>query len=232
MTATVVIPTWNRATLLADCLEALSRTAPTTPVIVVDNGSTDGTADLVASQHPTVTLLRNDTNEGFAPACNRGAREASTDVVIFLNNDTIPQPGAIDALAVECSAERPVVGCHLVYPDGRTQHAGVIFTRPNRVLTAVNITEPRPSGPRPAVTGACMAVHRDTFINVGGFNEGFRNGYEDVDLCLALGGAWYTAAAQVVHLESMTPGRFDHAQHNIDLLQQRWGQGATHARSR
>lgn len=220
MTTTVVIPTWNKAAMLSDCLDNIHGA----DVLVVDNGSTDGTVEmLVARQVPHLALA---TNEGFAAACNKGARETDSDVVIFLNNDTLPTAGWWEAMAAEVSAERPIVGCHLTYADGATQHAGIIFTRPSRVLTAVNITEPRPSGPRSAVTGACMAVHRETFLSVGGFNEGFRNGYEDVDLCLALGGAWYAAAATVVHLESRTPGRFDHAQHNIDLLQQRWGQGA------
>ena len=221
---TVVIPTWNRADLLHDCLTAIDQDPPD-EVIVVDNASYDGTADMVDTYHPHVTYLRNDTNEGFAPACNRGAREAAGDVVIFLNNDTLPKPGWWQTMAELVTADRPVVGCHLTYPDGTTQHAGVVITKPGGTLVAVNVTEPRPSRQVHAVTGACMAVNADTFAATGGFDEGFRNGYEDVDLCLRLAGAYYTADAEVVHLESQTAGRFDHVAHNVQLLNERWADG-------
>lgn len=222
MTVSVVIATWNRADLLHDCLTAIDADRPD-ELIVVDNGSTDGTGDMIDACHPHVVYIRNDTNEGFAPASNRGAKEATGDVVIFLNNDTLPKPGWWRAMAAAVDANRPIVGCHLTYPDGRTQHAGIVITRPGGVLTGVNVTEPRPSRKVAAVTGACMAVDRARFLAAGGFHEGYRNGYEDVDLCLAMGGAWYCAKAEVVHLESQTPGRFDHVGHNVRLLQERWG---------
>lgn len=224
MTVSIIIPTWNKADLLSDCLDALHATAPTTPVIVVDNGSEDRTDDLVANhEHPAgITYIRIDTNEGFAPACNKGARAATTSHVLFLNNDTIPQPGWLAPME-RAAKEHPIVGAHLTYPDGGTQHAGILLTRPGGVLTGVNITQPRPSGPRAAVTGACLLIDRHIFDEVGGFHEGFRNGYEDIDLCLAVRDVWYCADANVVHLESRTPGRFTHAQHNIELLQERWG---------
>lgn len=222
MTVSVVIPTWNRADLLHDCLTAIDTDRPD-EVIVVDNGSTDGTDAMIDTYHPHVVHLRNDTNEGFAPASNRGAKEASGDVVIFCNNDTVPQPGWWQAMAEQVNDDQPIVGCHLTYPDGATQHAGIVITRPGGTLVAVNVTQPRPSRTVAAVTGACMAVDRDRFLSHGGFFEGYRNGYEDVDLCLTFGGAYYTAEANVIHLESQTPGRFDHAGHNVQLLNERWG---------
>ena len=217
MTCTVVIPTWNKARMLLDCLDSLHGA----DVLVVDNGSRDGTPGMLSNAG--VRHIDLDDNEGFACACNVGAREADSDVVIFLNNDTLPTPGWWQAMASAVSVDRPIVGCHLTYPDGTTQHAGVVITKPGGTLVAQNITEPRPSREVQAVTGACMAVHRETFLAAGGFYEGYRNGYEDVDLCLALGGAWYTADATVVHLESQTPGRFDHVAHNVQLLNERWG---------
>lgn len=219
MPVTVVIPTWNRAALLHQCIAAIRGTAPSAHVLVVDNGSVDGT-----NGNDADTYIRLDENTGFAYASNLGAREAATDTVLFLNNDTVPdQPGWVGPMAETVSAGRPIVGAHLTYPDGRTQHAGIALSKPGGVLTATNIDRRGPSRHIDAVTGACMAVHRHTFLDAGGFNESYRNGYEDVDLCLTLGGAWYCDEATVVHLESQTEGRFDHVAHNVRLLNERWG---------
>lgn len=222
---TVVIPTWNRADLLHDCLTAIDQDPPD-EVIVVDNASYDGTADMVDTYHPHVTYLRNDTNEGFAPACNRGAREAAGDVVIFLNNDTLPKPGWLTPI-IEAARDDRITGSLLYYPDGTVQHSGVFLRRRDKILEAYNRRTPAPSADVPAVTGACLAITRSRWVLLGGFDEAYTNGYEDVDLCLrhreAGGHVWYSAESVVVHLESKSPGRFAHAQQNVALLQQRWG---------
>lgn len=205
----VVIPTLNRADLLADCLEAVDETCD--PVIV----------------QPVKDMERR----GFAATCNRGATEVdeSIDLLCFLNDDTIPKPGWLDAMLAVHEPGR-IVGAHLVYPDGTTQHSSVHFRRhATGELEAYNEQDPdRESGPVPAVTGACMLVDRERFLAAGGFDGAFRNGYEDVDLCLRwheqeIGPIWYAADAEVVHLEGQSEGRFRDARKNIRLLQRRWG---------
>lgn len=218
LTVSVVIPAWNLHDMTAKAVEAVRATAPHAEVVVVDNGS-----------EPTIdgATVRNDTNEGFARACNQGAKAATGDLLVFLNNDTVCLPGWLDNMVARWSGDDVVVGAHLLYPDGATQHSGVFFRRNGSDLEAFNRTTPAPSGEVPAVTGACLLVSRERFDELGGFDETYRNAYEDVDLMLthrqAGGRVWFESTARVIHLESRTPGRFAHAQHAITLLQQRWG---------
>ena len=85
----IVIPTFNQAELTLQCLRALRETAPDAEVVVVDNASSDATPALLASD-PGVTEILNSVNRFFGPACNQGARAASRELVVFLNNDSIP----------------------------------------------------------------------------------------------------------------------------------------------
>lgn len=169
----------------------------------------------------------HDTNrDGFVTTCHRGAEQATGDILIFLNDDTVPQPGWLRALAAHVD-EDTIAGPRLVYPDGRIQHSGIFLRRRGPVLEAYNRQTDSPTGEVPAVTGACLAITRATWDRLGWFDTRYRNGYEDVDLCLrhreAGGRVVYVAESTVVHLESQSPGRFTHAQHNIALLQERWG---------
>lgn len=213
----VVIPAWNLHEMTAQAVASVEATAPGAEVVVVDNGSDPPIAG---------ATVRNDTNEGFARACNQGAKAATGDLVVFLNNDTVCQPGWLDAMVARW-CEGLAVGAHLTYPSGDTQHSGVFLRRRAGVLEAFNRTAPAASGEVPAVTGACLLMSRSEFDGLGGFDEGFRNAYEDVDLLLrhrAAGGrVWFESTAEVVHLESRTPGRFDHVSHNVALLNERWG---------
>jgi GT2 family glycosyltransferase len=175
-----------------------------------------------------LVVQHDEQRDGFASTCNLGAKETD-DTLVFLNDDTIPQPGWLDALTA-AAEQHDIVGAHLVYPDGGTQHSGVFLRRePDGTLTAYNRKRPAPSGEVPAVTGACLAIRRDVWDELGGFDESFVNGYEDVDLCLRARQAghtvWFSAESNVVHLESQSDPalRFGHAQENIALLQQRWG---------
>ncbi len=202
----IVIPTLNRADLLGRCIAALSRTALEAEIVIVGEGLS------------------------FAEHCNLGAQRAKGDILIFLNDDTEPQPGWLEPLVA--SFEDPevgIAGSRLVYPDGRIQHAGVYFDRPGGVLTAHNVTTDEPTRDVAAVTGACLAVRQELF---DGFDEGFVNGYEDVDLCLRVTQAgWrirYVTESVVVHHESQSgPARWTHVRHNIERLQEKWAEVST-----
>lgn len=213
----VIIPLFNRWDLTSACIAALNRTGFSGELVLVDNGSTDDTA----TQRVQV---RNDRNRGFAVACNQGAAYASGDVLVFLNNDTEPQPGWLDALTSGLLAAT-VAGARLTYPDGTLQHAGigVDFTRPPGG-EAWGITHDGPSGHVDAVTGACLAIKRADFLHLGGFDDGFWNGYEDVDLCLRAGRCWYAADAHVIHHESQSgPERWRAVSENVYRLRSKWG---------
>lgn len=165
----------------------------------------------------------------FAENCNQGAVNATGDILIFLNDDTEPQDGWLLPLIDPIIRDHTVgiTGSKLVYPDGTIQHAGVYLTMENDLLTARNVCWNAASGVVSAVTGACMAIRHDLFDALGGFDVAYRNGYEDIDLCLKAAHApaqiVYVAESVVIHHESQSgPARWANVSDNIRLLQQRW----------
>ena len=238
--ATIVIPCFNRADLTAGCLKSLAETTNMDDVemVLVDNGSTDETRLLDSSTTGGLRVIRNSTNLGFARACNQGASVASSDVLVFLNNDIVALPGWLDALLDLLDQEGSVgiAGARLLYPDGTIQHGGVDVTidsggrlqgqyrfvgeqaghPPANVLSEVE-----------AVTGAALCIRRSCFEEIGGFSEEYWNGNEDLDLCLsARASGWsvvYEPGSTLVHLESQSgPERYSRYQHNVDTLVKRW----------
>lgn len=232
----IVMPVWNRVELTKDCLTALAglKDQPEYELIVVDNGSTDGTTDFLRQLSGDVRVILNEENLGFAKACNQGAAAARGKYLVFLNNDTIPQPGWLTALVAEVDnhAEVGVVGSKLLYPDGTVQHAGVVRDcsrrLPYHIYKSFAASHPAVNQRREfqIVTAACLLIRRALFDEVGGFDEGYMNGFEDADLCLKVRERGYVIVYQprsvVVHLESQTPGRKLHDDVNATRFLDRW----------
>jgi len=215
MKASVIVLSWNGMDYLEDCLNAvLSQDYPDFEVIVVDNGSTDGSADFVAQHFPRVRLICNERNLGFAAGNNVGLRAAVGDVLVLLNQDTVVRTGWLTAL-VKALKDKAVgvAGCKILYPDGKTiQHAGGWIEWPLGVPHHYGRGE-QDTGqwdvPRPVeyVTGAAMAFRRDVLERVGFLDEEFWPGYfEDTDFCLRARKVgyeiWYTPDAVLTHVES------------------------------
>lgn len=233
--ASIIIPAFNQRRLTEACIAAIGEnTGNTMPyeVIVVDNASTDDTAEYLTSLGDGVRTLTNSSNLGFARACNQGAATARGEYLVFLNNDTLPQPGWLEGLvrgAVEGKAD--IVGAKLLYPDGTVQHAGIAFSSdgiPYHIFRRFPGDAGAVNGKwgMKAVTGACMLVRAALFRELGGFDEGYVNGFEDVDLCLR---AWqehrrilYTPESVVVHYEESTPGRKAHDAANMARFMAKW----------
>ena len=231
----IVIPVWNRAAFTRRCLAALVRTVDpsTTEVIVVDKGTTHETATVLREMPLPVTVIANRENLGFARASNQGARAARGRLLVLLNNDTEVEPGWLDAL---WEAAQPddvaIVGARLLYPaTRRVQHAGLALDPdgiPDHLWRNVVGDDPRVTAPRDVdmVTGACLAVSREVFLALGGLDEGYVNGVEDVDLCLGarrLGfRVRYEPRAVALHHEGVSEGRFDRASQNLARLAQKW----------
>jgi len=233
----VIIPVWNRCELTKECVQALANTTQDVSweLIVVDNHSTDGTQAFLATLGGDVQVIRNQDNLGFAKGCNQGAHAARGKYLVFLNNDTVPLKGWLKALVdeVERHPDVAIVGSKLLYGDGTIQHAGVVISR--RHLMPYHVYRQLP-GDHPAVnrrrefqvvTAACMLIRRERFHEAGGFDEAFRNGFEDVDLCLKVRERGhriiYQPSSALYHLESQTQGRKLHDDANARLLQARWG---------
>jgi O-antigen biosynthesis protein len=231
----IVIPVFNKAELTKGCLDQLPATTRgvSHEVIVVDNASTDATPQLLAARS-TVRTIRNEANRGFSGACNQGAAAARGKHLLFLNNDTVPLAGWLDHLVQEFRQQPnvAVVGSKLLYPTGLVQHAGVAFARESRSpfhpYRGLLADDPRVNRRRElqAVTAACLLIRRAWFDRCGGFSEDYRNGYEDLDLCLNIrrqgGLIVYQPKSTLLHLESQTAGRMTFDDANRALFFAKW----------
>lgn len=234
--ASIVIPVFNKADLTKQCLTELARVTEDVSyeVIVVDNNSSDETAEFLPSLSGDIQVITNPENFGFAKACNQGAAVAKGKYVVFLNNDTIPRPDWLASLIREVDSHKDVavVGSKLLYPNNTIQHAGVVISRtygtPYHLFPGVSENFPAANTRRElqAVTAACMLVRKETFEKVAGFDEGFVNGFEDIDLCLRIRQIGkkvvYQPKSCLYHLESQTAGRKDHDQENAKRFIARW----------
>lgn len=181
----VVIPVLDPGPMLLDCLAALGDLA-LVEVVIVDNGSSDGMAGKGAERHANVRVLRNETNTGFAPACNQGAREARGRYLLFCNSDAVLPDGGLDGLLdaaaddPDGTAWQPVI----VGPDGDVENAGERFTWSGFFVRTRELP-PHDADPYPAfaLTAACLLVLRETFEALGGFTGRYFAYHEDVDLC-------------------------------------------------
>lgn len=233
----IVIPVRNKAGLTRRCLDTILGEPPASPfeLIVVDDASDDSTADVLAAYGQSIRVASRPSSGGFAVACNEGARLARGAYLVFLNNDTVPLRGWLDALVayVENHPEAAAVGSKLLYPNGRVQHAGVTFCQdgnPRHLYAGFPSDHPAVNKTRAlqAVTAACMLVRRVAFEQADGFDQAFHNCFEDVDLCLRLREqgheVHYCHESVLYHLESVSRGRpLKHIQRSAQLLRDRWG---------
>lgn len=222
----VVVVNWNTRDLLAACLRSIRRHAPAgcrLEVLVVDNGSTDGSAALVRSAWPDVQLLANTSNRGFAAANNQALAVSQGRQVLFLNSDAELTAGCLEALLERMGADPRIgaVGPRLVYGDGRWQRwtagreptlwtALTYFWFLERLAPMSPIfgglyssVDSRAAHPVDWISGAALLCRREALATVGGMDETLFY-MEDVDLCRRLreGGwsVWYCPQGQAVHL--------------------------------
>ncbi len=236
----IIIVTWNVRDLVRACLRSLQadleRSGLDAPIWVVDNGSADGTPEMVRREFPSVRLIALAENVGFAAGNNRALRAAMDAPGVpryfwLLNPDTEVLPGATAAL-VRALEEHPsvgVVGPKLLYPDGTLQHSAFrfpglvqlafdLFPLPARLYeTSLNGRYPRRlyEGDRPFVVdhplGAAMMVRTETVKQVGLMDEGYRLYCEEIDWCWRMRRAGWKALcvpqAQVIHHAGRSTGQ-------------------------
>ncbi|MDR2503480.1 MAG: glycosyltransferase family 2 protein [Deltaproteobacteria bacterium] len=234
----IIIPVFNQWEITRDCLCSLRRHTPgeNFEVIVADNASSDATAKALAPLGtelfgPRFRLLRFESNRNFGPACNAAAQSAGAPLLFFLNNDTLLTPEWLPPLLRVFQEENPpgAAGPLLLYPDQSVQHLGIAFSTRSPIHLYSGFKTDHPAVGRTrrlqAITGAAMMLPATVFQAAEGFFEGYRNGYEDMDLCLRLRRAGHklrcVPAARVIHLESKSAGRFTHDNDNGILFNQR-----------
>jgi GT2 family glycosyltransferase len=234
LSCSIVIPVFNRASVTRQCLNALlADLSDAVEVIVVDDGSKDTTPELLESYGERVRVVTHERNLGFAASCNDGAAASTSPFVVFLNNDTLPLDGWLDALVgyAKRHERAAVVGSRLLFPNDTIQHAGVVICQdrvPRHVYVGFPADHPAVSKSRrfQIVTAACALVRRDVFEATGGFDTTFSNGYEDVDLCLRLRESGheihYCCESSLYHLEMVTRESGSN-EPNHDLYMRRWG---------
>ena len=208
----VIIPNWNTRHWLPGCLEGLrAQTFQDFAILLVDNGSTDGSVDFVRKHYPEVRILALPENRGFAPAVNVGINESQSEYVALLNSDTIPRPAWLASLVAVLNAAPVEVGgvtskmLQLTNPlliddtgdtlswYGSARKCGlgepaVAYNTPGEVFSAC----------------AGAALYRRAFLEeIGGFDERFGSYLEDIDLGLRghlYGYRYlYAPAAEILH---------------------------------
>jgi GT2 family glycosyltransferase len=220
----VIVLTWNGRDLTLDCLESLARvTTPGVRVMVVDNASTDGTADAIRQRFGgRVTVLSNPSNLGFAAGNNAGiqrALEDGADLILLLNNDTLVDPAFIAELAagLDAAPGSGIAGPKIYYstpPDqiwfaggevslwrGTARHIGIRETDHGQYDT------PRAVG---YVSGCALLARREVFERIGMLDPSYRAYFEDTDFCMRAAragfGIRYVPAAKVWHRISASTG--------------------------
>ncbi|MBI5381256.1 MAG: glycosyltransferase family 2 protein [Opitutae bacterium] len=197
MQLSIIIPLYGGLSFTQAMVASLQATLPpglTHEIILVDDGSTDGTrAWLATLTAAPFRVILNDRNLGYAAANNRGAAQAGGELLALLNNDLILTPGWLEpmlATFAQLGRRAGIVGnCQYRVTDNALDHAGITVTSRAKLehIRALPATPPDTGYCEVfAVTAACCLVRRSDFLAVGGFDEGFANGGEDVDLALKL----------------------------------------------
>ena len=221
-----VVVNYNAGEALIECVASLRREG-IARVVVVDNGSVDGSTERLAVADPQVQIVAPGRNVGFGAGANYGVSRTAGATILVCNPDVVLGPGSLRALRQRIATDPSLglVGPRLVAPDGSERPSGRRFPslRRSSGQAVLGLVAPgsrasrryraasragAASGIVDWVTGACLLVRRDAFESVGGFDEGYFMYVEEVDLCMRLARAgWRTGierGAVVLHLAGVS----------------------------
>jgi hypothetical protein len=202
---TIVIVSYNCRQALQTCLLTLTSAGDPPPILVVDNGSTDGTTEMIARDFPTVQLIQNTENHGFAAACNQGIRAGASDFILLLNPDTMLRPATLQKLMDTMRAQPTIGACgpRVLNTDGSLQPScrrfptlgaivcdelglGRLFPHSRFAKYRMNGWEHDKTRDVDQLMGSCLLLRRTMLEHIGLLDEQFFLYFEDVDLCLRL----------------------------------------------
>ena len=230
----ILIVSWNTRDLLRDCLHSVQPAAhPGWDVLVVDNVSTDDSVAMVRSEFPSVRLIENAVNSGYACANNQGLRAITAPYALLLNSDTRATPEAIHGLVafMEAHPEAGAVSPRLLRADGTAQPFAfggdptlsyLLRRGALRVTTRRYLHDWATANTQSVdwVSGACLLVRRTAYEQVGLLDEDFFMYFEDNDWCLRLRQAgwknYYHPAESIVHLGGQSLARNPQAQSSYE----------------
>ena len=226
----VVVVSYETREVLEPCLSSVAAARPS-EAIVIDNGSEDGSVEMVRSRFPEMRLIANPDNRGYGAAANQAIAACEAPAVLLLNSDTVLAPDALTALG-HYLAEHPevgLVGPRLTNGDGSLQHSTFGYPSiPDMLMadTGLHLLIRRLPFVRecflrtwahdraravPWVRGAALAIRRSAFDAVGGFDEQYFMYWEEVDLCRRLAEAGfethYAPVTTVLHARSVSTGK-------------------------
>jgi GT2 family glycosyltransferase len=215
----IIIPAYNNIDYTLTCIMSIYNNtgSSTFEIIIVDDNSSDATKN-ISCQIRGLKYLRNEINLGFIQSCNNGANAASGDYLVFLNNDTVVTANWLDELirVFQIEQNAGIVGSKLIYPDGRLQEAGGIVWRDGAAWNyghGDDPAKPQYNYVREAdyCSGACIAISKDLFKELGGFDKRYVPAYyDDADLAFQVRAAgkkvFYQPLSKIIHFEGISSG--------------------------
>ncbi|WP_435136132.1 glycosyltransferase family 2 protein [Pseudopelagicola sp. nBUS_19] len=196
---TIITVCYNSLAVAPDMLNSIPSD---TPIIMVDNASSDPEALKVLADAEGAFLLRNEENKGFGSACNQGAAKAETEFLLFLNPDAELQPGALEAL-LDAAENHPTASAFNPMILGRNGQQSLRRGSKIRSIKRIKGSIPKRDIELSVLVGSAIFCRRALFEKVGGFDQNIFLYHEDDDLSLKLrkhGCLMYCHAARVVHL--------------------------------
>lgn len=219
----IITPVHNNWNLTARFIQTLFFTLEffDIEIIIIENGSTDSTKEnlRLLEEQGLIKVIHNEKNETYSFANNQGAKIARGKFLLFLNNDVFLSPNWGTKL-IETFDNDPNIGIQgalLLYPNNLVQHCGIFFSKRGEDVyihfhrnlgQSIDFPSVQESREVPAVTGAFLAIRKELFEQIGGFDENYIFGHEDIDLCFACQAkgykVWYNSGIVGYHLESIT----------------------------
>lgn len=225
----IIIPVFNNWVYTYNCLKSIHENSPDGlyEVVIVDDASTDHTQEML-QKVDGITVVKNEDNLGFINSCNKGAKAARGEFILFLNNDTIVLKNWLESLirTMEEDSRVGIVGSKQISPDRKLLEAGIIvFKDGSAHQYGITFDPARPEfnylREVDVVSGACLMIRRPIWEELGGFDRGYTVAYyEDMDICFAVRElgykVMYQPRSEIIHFSGATHERISNVRKSFE----------------